>query len=197
MSSVDTRQQGSTLDNSQFPPIEIFNPRVVDTCRVSTRVNGVNSHTDGGADIIGSAVSAPLRYGAESARAGAATTSWRRATPSLLCGGGGPCCGYTVAPMALWRPWRCGGCFCSLLAGYQPPPARGACCWRPSKQRPKLATAVHPPWLKYGGSICSLSLLAAERCLSAPSSSERLSPSLALCQPTLAALFCLLLSACR
>jgi hypothetical protein len=42
-----------------------------------------------------------------------------------------------------------------------------------------------------------LSLLAAERCLSAPSSSERLSPSLALCQPTLAALFCLLLSACR
>jgi hypothetical protein len=121
----------STLDNSHFPPIEIFNPRVVDTCRVSTRVNGVNSHTDGGADIIGSAVSAPLRYGAESARAGAAATSWRRATPSLLCGGGGPCCGYTPAPVALRRPWRCGGCFCSLLAGDQPPPARGACCWRP------------------------------------------------------------------
>eukprot|EP01043_Picozoa_sp_COSAG02_P083995 COSAG02_NODE_21904_length_770_cov_4.694486_1_plen_141_part_00 len=40
--------------------------------------------TDGGADIIGSAVLAPLRYGAESARVGAAATSWRRATPSLL-----------------------------------------------------------------------------------------------------------------
>eukprot|EP01043_Picozoa_sp_COSAG02_P083888 COSAG02_NODE_21824_length_773_cov_105.227003_3_plen_162_part_01 len=56
----------------------------------------------------------------------------------------------------------------SLLAGWWPPAARGANCWRPGEQRSKPATSVHPAWSKYGGSTCSLSPLAAERCLSAP-----------------------------
>jgi hypothetical protein len=62
-------------------------------------------------------------------------------------------------------------------------------------QWPKPVTALQPACPEYGGSTCSLPPLAAKRCLSAPSLSQRLFSL--VCQPTRCGDVSLLLCACR